>query len=293
MYNVGRDKMKGSVPMEYDRRKVYEMIYGRRSVRRYADALDMSELKAAVDTGLAGASSLPGQAKPTVQVLSAKAAASAFSGIVGAYGKVKSPAYLLFSAKPQKDYLTQAGYVGEQLALWLTSQGYGTCWIGIPLNTGRLIADNPLPPGETYIILMAAGKPAEGTSLLRDMQGYNRKALPEMVTGQIRPEWRPILKAARIAPSASNGQPWLFACKEEGIDLYCVLGRGPIQKKFYHRLNEIDGGIALAHITLAAWAAGYAENFKKINGPASLLGKDMEGKKLIPIMGISLEKKPE
>lgn len=283
--------MKGSVSMEYDRGKVHEMIYGRRSVRRYADAIDMGDLKEAVDTGLKGAASLPGQEKPTVQVLDGVAAISAFSGIVGHYGKVEAPAYLLFSARPYGDYLTQAGYVGEQLVLWLASRGYGTCWIGIPINTRRLLTYNPLPAKETYIILMAAGKPATDTPLLRDVNGYKRKVLDEMVTGVTRAEWKSILEAARIAPSASNGQPWHFACTDAGIDLYCALGRGPIQKKYYHRLNRIDGGIALSHLSLAAWEAGYDVNFEKINGPAARLGKDIEGKKLMPIMGTLLEKK--
>ena len=278
--------------MQYDRGKVHDMIYGRRSVRRYANAVDMDELETAVETGVAGAMSLPGQAKPTVQVLTGVAAISAFSGIVGHYGKVEAPAYLLFSARPAGDYLTQAGYVGEQLVLWLASRGYGTCWIGIPINTRRLLKYNPLPAGEEYIILMAVGKPAGDTPLLRDMRGYKRKELEEMVTGEVRPEWQPVLEAARIAPSASNGQPWHFACTKEGIDLYCAMGRGPIQKRYYHHLNRIDGGIALAHLCLAAWEAGYDVGLEKINGPSVRMGKDKEGRKLTPIGSLCLEKKP-
>ena len=278
--------------MQYDLQKVHDMIYGRRSVRRYANTVDMDELKETVDAGLQGASSLPGQEKPTVQVLDGVAAISAFSGIVGHYGKVDAPAYLLFSARPQGDYHAQAGYVGEQLVLWLASQGYGTCWIGIPINTRRLLTYNPLPPGEKYIILMAVGKPAGDTPLLRDMRGYKRKALETMVTGEIRPEWMPVLEAARIAPSTSNGQPWHLACTGAGIDLYCALGRGLIKKKYYHHLNRIDGGIALAHLHLAAWAAGFDINLEKINGPAARMGKDIRDVKLMPIMGMRLEKKP-
>lgn len=278
--------------MRYDLQKVHDMIYGRRSVRRYADNIDLGQLKELVDTGIEAAFSLPGCAKPTVQVLDGVAAISAFSGIVGHYGKVDAPAYFLFSARPQGDYLTQAGYVGEQLVLWLASRGYGTCWIGIPINTRRLLRYNPLPAKEKYIILMAVGKPAGDTTLLRDMQGYKRKTLEEMVTGEIRPEWRPLLEAARITPSASNGQPWHLACTGEGIDLYCVLGRGPVKKRYYHHLNKIDGGIALSHLCLAAWAAGFDMNLEKISGPSARMGKDIQGGRLAPIMGIRLEKKP-
>mgnify|MGYP000628050780 CR=1 FL=1 len=278
--------------MQYDLHKIHDMIYGRRSVRRYADTVDMDELRETVDTGLTGASSLPGQEKPTVQVLDGVAAISAFTGIVGHYGKVEAPAYLLFSARPRGAYLTQAGYVGEQLVLWLASRGYGTCWIGIPINTRRLLAYNPLPAGETYIILMAVGKPAAGMPLLRDENGYKRRALEDMVTGEMRDEWQPVLEAGRIAPSASNGQPWHFACTAEGIELYCTLGRGLIKKKYYHHLNRIDGGIALAHLWLAARAAGFDVNLEKINGPAARMGNDIKDVKLLPIMGMRLEKKP-
>ena len=279
------------VYMQYDMDAVQFMISGRRSVRRYANEADLDRLKELVDTGIEASFSLPGCAKPTVQVLDGVAAISAFSGIVGHYGKVEAPAYLLFSARPESGYYVQAGYVGEQLVLWLASQGYGTCWIGIPINTRRLLHYNPLPAGETYIILMAVGKPAADMPLLRDMKGYKRKALEEMVAGEILPEWQPLLEAARIAPSASNGQPWYFACTGEGIDLYCDLGRGPIKKRYYHHLNRIDGGIALSHLHLAAIQAGYTATFEKKPGSAGISGKDKGDKKLTPIGSFRLEKK--
>ena len=281
--------MKGSVCMQYDRETVSGMIYGRRSVRRYADTMDMEELKAAVDAGMRGAESLPGHTKPTVQVMDGDNAEGIFTGIMGHYGKVIAPAYLVVSARPEGQFFTQTGYVVEQLVLWLASEGYGTCWIGIPLNTGEILARCPLPEKEQYIILVAVGKPAAGTPLLRDVSGYKRKALEEMVTGEVRPEWEPILKAARIAPSASNGQPWHFVCKSEGIDLYCALARG-IKKRFYQHLNRIDGGIALSHLCLSAEHAGYDVTFENNAGASAVLGKN-KGEKLTPIMGVRLEKR--
>lgn len=55
----------------------------------------------------------------------------------------------------------------------------------------------------------------------------------------------------RLAPSATNGQPWYFISKKDQIHLY---QKDPnfIKKFFYERMNKIDMGIALAHLWLAA-----------------------------------------
>lgn len=237
--------------------KTYAMIYGRRSVRRYESAVDMDALKDAVDTALDGAASMPGCTKPTAQLLDGASAQSVFTGIMGHYGKVVAPAYMVVSARPAEGYLTQAGYVVEQMVLYLACLGYGTCWIGIPIDTGRVCELCPPPAGEKYVILLAVGRPAGETSLLRSVEGYRRKPMEEMILGEINAGWEGILQAARFAPSASNGQPWLFACREQGIDVYCAPGRGPIKKKFYNHLNRIDCGITIAHLDLAARHAGY------------------------------------
>lgn len=277
--------------MRYDIQKVHAMIYGRRSVRSYADTVDMDELAEAVEMGLQGAASLPGHTKPTVQVMNGDGTEDIFTGIMGRYGKVTAPAYLVVSARPAGDYLVQTGYVVEQLVLWLAAMGYGTCWIGIPLNTQKILELCPLPEGEKYVILLAVGKPAAGTPLLRDIGGYKRKALAEIIAGEMRPEWKPLLEAARLAPSASNGQPWRFVCDERGICLYGALASGPIKKKYYHHLNRIDCGIALAHLYLAARQAGYDVSLESIDVPAAGSGKHREDRNLTPIMGVLIEKR--
>lgn len=274
--------------MQYDRGTVHDMIYGRRSVRRYADAVDLGRLKTVVDMGLKGAAALPDCPKPTVQLMDGDYAESIFTGIMGHYGKVLAPAYLVVSARPEGPFFTQAGYVVEQLVLWLAAQGYGTCWIGIPLNTDEILKRCPLPEKEQYIILLAVGKPMGDTPLMRKVEGYQRREMQEMVTGEILPVYGPLLKAARLAPSASNGQPWHFVCKPEGIDLYCALGRGLIKKRYYHHLNRIDCGIALSHLCLAAWQAGCDTEFNKISG-TTVFAKDKKKKKLTPIMGLRIK----
>lgn len=271
--------------------KAGAMIYGRRSVRRYAETVDMEALRKAVDTAWEGAAPLAGIAKPTVKLLEGQSAQSVFSGIVGHYGKVVAPAYIVVSAPPGEQNLVASGYVVEQMVLWLAGEGYGTCWIGIPVNTGRILEMSPLPPGVVYVILLAVGKPAEGTPLMRSVQGYQRKAMGEIVAGDIPPGWESILEAGRLAPSASNGQPWRFVCLPGGIDVYCQ-GPGPLKKMFYAHLNRIDCGIALSHLDLAAGMAGFASAAAlHAQGPAALFEKGKREGQMAPIARLRIEKK--
>lgn len=54
-----------------------------------------------------------------------------------------------------------------------------------------------------------------------------------------------VLKHARLAPSAHNGQPWRFVIQPDGILLAIAKPR------------FIDAGIVVSHITIAAAAADY------------------------------------
>ena len=124
-----------------------------------------------------------------------------------------------------------AGFLFQQMELYLQSLGLGVCWLGL----GRM---NPKTTtqvaGMQFVILLAFGHP-KGDRLRHDLKQFKRKT-PEQIAD--RPD--PRLEPARLAPSAVNGQPWYFVHDEDAVHTYCK-SKG----------NRLDVGIALAHLYVA------------------------------------------
>ena len=58
------------------------------------------------------------------------------------------------------------------------------------------------------------------------------------------------LEPARLAPSSVNSQPWYFTHEGDKIHAYCAL-QGFLKAKMLGDMNQIDMGIALAHMYVA------------------------------------------
>jgi len=124
-----------------------------------------------------------------------------------------------------------AGFLFQQMDLYLQSLGLGVCWLGM----GRMHPRNaPKVEGMQFVIMLAFGYP-KGEALRHELKGFKRKTLE-----QIADRADPRLEPARLAPSAVNSQPWYFTHQEQTLHAYC--------SRFGHRLNM---GIALAHLYVA------------------------------------------
>ena len=128
-----------------------------------------------------------------------------------------------------------AGFLFQQMDLYLHSLGLGTCWLGMGRMSGRI----PAPKGMRFLILMAFGWPKEG--FRTDASQFRRKTLAEIADRE-----DPRLEPARLAPSSVNSQPWYFVHEGEVIHAFC--GRKGLFGKTLGEMNRIDMGIALAHL---------------------------------------------
>ncbi|WP_223174561.1 nitroreductase family protein [Halanaerobium congolense] len=118
----------------------------------------------------------------------------------------------------------------------------GSCWFGLAKPKKDQLAESELE----YVITLVFGKPDEENH--RDsVEDFERKSLSEIKRGQNHYD---LLEAVRLAPSATNGQPWFLVSEAVQIHLY---QKSPnfIKKFFYQKMNKIDMGIALAHLWLA------------------------------------------
>jgi len=159
----------------------------------------------------------------------------------------KAPHFVVISGKAQPYRDLCAGFLFQQLDLYLSARGIGTCWLGV--TKGR---EAPTT-GEADILSICFGTPVG--SATRAPGAFKRKTLAEIAGGE---DAR--LKAVRLAPSGRNIQPWYFIVRDGTIHVYKEIP-GKLWAKLYD-LEELDVGIALCHLALATEAEGKAFRFE-------------------------------
>ena len=150
---------------------------------------------------------------------------------------------LLYSEKTDH-YLTNIGYLGEQLDLYLVSQNIGTLWFGIG-KPEELSYD-----GLDFIIMIAIRKISDPTKYRKDMFRSKRKGVPEIWDG---PEIDGVTNIVRFAPSACNTQPWFVENIGTSLLVYRYKKPGkrgimPAASVSYY--NRIDVGVFLCFMDL-------------------------------------------
>lgn len=145
------------------------------------------------------------------------------------------------SAKTVNGYLQNVGFIGEQIILWLTHIGIGSCWVGMA-KPKRQPARGELP----YVIAIQFGR-ADNAPFRRLPEDSPRMKLHEVVMNRIsRPEFLKILDAGRLAPSAFNLQPVRFFTQDDSI--YICRKALMIKNKKLDDIQQIDVGAAMANI---------------------------------------------
>ena len=144
---------------------------------------------------------------------------------------------LIYSEK-KENYLMNAGYIGQQLDLYLVHHNIGTLWFGI----GK--PDVSTYNGLDYVIMIAIHKVNNQSLYRKDMFKAKRKPLDQIWAG----DTLEVAEIARFSPSACNSQPW-YVKNENGVLTvyrYKKAGkRGIMPAAAVSYYNRIDIGIYL------------------------------------------------
>lgn len=191
---------------------------------------------------------------------------------MGAYGIIVSPPHALAPFAVGERYpLVDLGYRVEQIVIGMTRLGIGSCYIG---TLGRESANRKrlsLPPESRCGALLVFGYPATSlggravNAFIRSVPKGNARLPEEQLfflgsfdrPGLVPDVLKPLITAARFAPSAVNAQPWLFLWSEPQLHVFVKhhnpkYGRGAGQDyRFY------DGGICMANMRLAMEDLGW------------------------------------
>jgi hypothetical protein len=186
-----------------------------------------------------------------------------FRGVVGSYGKVTgaSSALVLVGEKVGQGIDERIGYVGEALLLEATRLGLSTCWVGGFFSPKRTAEQVALAEGERVYAVSPIGwtaaAPSAGERVMKAIaRSHSRRSLEAIAPGldvAAWPGWAVEgLRAARLAPSAMNRQPWRF--RLDGETVRASVTAGPDTPKVS---KWLDCGIAMLHFELGARGAGF------------------------------------
>ncbi len=156
---------------------------------------------------------------------------------------IKAPHYFIISSEKKEGYLLNVGFMFQQMDLFLSSLGLGSCWLGMAKPIEKTNKEFE------FVIVLAFGKALE--SPYREISGFKRKDISEISNKN-----DPRIECVRLAPSASNGQPWYLFLEDNKVHIYSEK-HGFIKSKVYEKMNKIDIGIALSYLYISN-----RENFK-------------------------------
>ena len=203
-------------------------IYYRRSCRSYSsEPLTRTEL-AEIEDFSKTLVPLDNKIRTAMQIVPGDA--------VRFYFPWKAPQLIAFFSENKPGYLENAGFLLQQMDLWLQSRGLGVCWLGL----GKLKNQVKTPEGMEFVILLAFGTLKEVLS--REKRKFNRKTMAEISDWEDKK-----LECVRVAPSSTNSQPWYFTHEGETIHAFRSEA-GLLRHAMLGTMNRIDMGIALAHL---------------------------------------------
>jgi nitroreductase len=195
---------------------------------------------------------------------------------LGTYGFIRGEAgFLVGAVRRSERHLEEFGYRHEELVLLCTDLGLGSCWLGGSFTQGSFAARISAKPEEEVPAVAAVGRMDDSErarhSPSRRLIGSERR-LPweilffrdgfhEPLDRTIAGKYATALEMVRLAPSASNKQPWRVVRSGANWHFYLQRTRG-YRKGIVQRmmgvadLQRLDMGIAMCHFARTAGELG-------------------------------------
>jgi nitroreductase len=191
---------------------------------------------------------------------------------LGTYGFIKNPvAFIIGALKSGPKNLEDYGYLMERIVLSVTGTGIGTCWLGGAFRKSRFAEKISLLDSETVPAVVSAGYPDDRNNFrggIRNALQYHRRLPGEQLffaerfgnplSSDMAGSYDRSLEMVRIAPSASNKQPWRIIKSGNAWHFFLRrtenYGKGTFLFNFLRLadLQRIDMGIAMCHFELTA-----------------------------------------
>lgn len=204
---------------------------------------------------------------------------------LGTYGFIRgATGFIAGAVGPGEKNLEDFGYQMEALILAATDLGLGTCWLGGSFTQSSFARQIEIAVGEIVPAVTATGYAVQHSPysrLVRQQVGADRR-LPwsqlffaERFGDALSPDdagpYAQPLEMVRLAPSASNKQPWRLVKEGDAWHFYLQrtpnYGRGSLIFNLLRLadLQRVDMGIALCHFEFTARELGLKGHWALIN----------------------------
>lgn len=221
---------------------LYEAIFLRKSVRNY----EMEALKPSLLTEIKDYCKQIEGLNPGITT-----DISIIDNTKGQYKRVhllgvKAPYYLAFYSEDKDKAMLNAGYILEQLALFLCTKGLGTCFLGnVKPKFGNTNKGNM-----KCMIMMAFGK-SRGAHTRKPSEAKRMRLQELCVYKEVPRQWvKQLLEAARLAPSSMNSQPWRFVVYDNRIHVFSK--KHNITYFGMGKYDEFNLGVMFSHLMIVA-----------------------------------------
>ena len=249
---------------------ITDVIRRRFSCRNYLDKPIEADKQGSLLDFIGGLPAGPFGSHPRFKLVAASGEDNAALNGLGTYGFIRNPAgYIIGAALPGEKYLEDFGFLMESIILFATRLGLGTCWLGGSFTRSSFSEKISLREGEQIPAATAIGEYVDTdknrSGLIRRFAKGDRRLPWErlffekdfnhpMETINLH-ELSTALEMIRLAPSASNKQPWRVV--REGNAFHFYLQRTPGYKDSMLKkalgivdLQRVDMGIAMCHFDL-------------------------------------------
>lgn len=185
---------------------------------------------------------------------------------LGTYGIIKGATdFIGVTVKKGESAELSVGYAFEQLILYMTSLGLGTCWMGGTFRRSEFAKAMEVKEDDLFPAISPFGYSAQKRSLSDSLVRYIAK-------GNQRKSWEELffdgdfgkslsrldvgayelpLEMVRLGPSASNKQPWRIV--RQGSSFHFYLAKTPgYGGALGYDIQQVDMGIAACHFQLMA-----------------------------------------
>ena len=265
------DRDRGRTPASFDQ-PVSEIIKARFSCRTYQETPIEEHTRQRLAEFAASTVHGPLGTQARFELVAATAQDRAALKGLGTYGFIKGATGFLIGATVDGDNnLEDFGYLMERIILYATGLGLGTCWLGGSFTKSSFAARISARDDESVPAVAAVGYIAERRraldSVIRLGAGSDHRkpwqqlffegTLGEPLSRQAAGVYALPLEMVRLAPSASNKQPWRIVKDGNVWHLYLQRTRGyrngTLMKSWtVADMQRIDMGIAMCHFELAA-----------------------------------------
>lgn len=256
---------------------IEETVKKRHSVRSYLERPVSADQKEQIQTYIAGLSN-PFSMEVSFHLLENKPSASGEK--LGTYGMIKGASdFVGASVAPGELGLEALGYSFEQLILYLTSLGLGTCWLGGTFDRSGFAAAMKLKKGDLFPAISPIGYSQEKRRVMDSMARWIAKSdqrlswntmffkgdFSHTLTQAEAGEYAFSLEMLRLAPSAGNKQPWRVVQDRDTYHFYEM--RSMKDNKLGIDIQRTDVGIGACHFHLAAQERNLPGLFVKLSEP--------------------------